>query len=121
MEAVCAVQRHAQEGINRSARTARSRGLTRLIAPFDPPHQPLEFFRGLGAQIHVVHLAKLLGDREQGLVAQAYNVVAVFRVVGVAFVGQGHFGSAYLKTPAAVESYQRRHSTKVPLRGLPAV
>jgi hypothetical protein len=45
----------------------------------------------------------------------------MFRVVGVAVVGQGHFGSAYLKTPAAVESYQRRHSAKVPLRGLPAV
>src|SRR4051812_41372303 len=107
--------------LNRSARTARTLGLARLIPPFDLAHQPLEFFRGLGAQIHIVHLAKLLRDREQRFRAQANNVVAMFRVVGVTVVGQGHLGSAYLKTPAAVESYQRRHSAKVPPRGSPAV
>ena len=81
--------------VNRATDSVRADGSTRLVTPFDPSHETLEFFRRLGAQIHVIHLAKLLGDRKQCFRAQANNVVALFLVVGLAVVGQGHLGSAY--------------------------
>ena len=76
-----------QISIGARGRFAPAYALAGLVAPFDAPHEPLEFFRGLGAQIHIVHLAKLLGDRKQRLGPQANDVVALFLVVGLGVVG----------------------------------
>src|SRR5262245_44445180 len=71
-------------GMARIARDARA-SLENVLASLDPLHELLELFRGLGAEIRVVHSAQLIGDRKQRLSPQANNIVLLL------VVGHAHF------------------------------